>query len=72
MALRRNTVLAELKLGLCGIGDEGVIPLTETLKSIRTLKVLDMLGNTVSPTAAKNIGEHCIGIFLQLQPFSFI
>ena len=57
-ALRSNTILAELNLGLCGIGDEGVIRITETLKIIHTLKFLDLSGNTVSPSAAKNIGEH--------------
>ena len=57
MALKGNAVLSELRLGLCSIGSEGITELTETLKPIRTLRVLDISGSTVGDTAGKNLGR---------------
>ena len=56
MALKGNAVLSELRLGLCSVESEGITKLTETLKTIRTLQVLDISGSTVGLTAGKNLG----------------
>ena len=58
IALKDSAVLGELRLGLCSIGLEGVTKLTETLKTIRTLQVLDISGSTVGLTAGKNLGRY--------------
>ena len=55
-ALRNSPVLSELRLGWCNINGEVVNLLTETLKSVQTMKVLDISGCTVNSVAAKNIG----------------
>ena len=60
MALKGSAVLSELRLGLCSIGSEGITILTETLKTIHTLRVLDISGSTLSLTAGKNLGK-CYG-----------
>ena len=57
MALQGNAVLSELRLGLCSIGSEGITKLTETLKPIDTLRVLDISGSTLGLTAGKNLGK---------------
>ena len=57
MALKGNAVLSELMLRLCSIGSEGITKLTETLKTIHTLRVLDISGSTVGLTAGKNLGK---------------
>ena len=57
MALNGNAVLSELRLGLCSIGSEGITELTETLKTIHTLRVLDISGSTVGFIAGKNLGR---------------
>ena len=48
-------MLTELRLGLCGIGNEGTTSLTETLRNIPTLRVLDLSGNAVPSTAIKDL-----------------
>ena len=60
MALKGSVVLSELRLGLCGIGADGIAKLTETLKTIHTLRVLDISGSTVGHTAGKDLGK-CSG-----------
>ena len=57
MALKGSSVLSELRLRLCSIGSEGITKLTETLKPINTLRVLDISGSTVGLTAGKILGE---------------
>ena len=52
-------MLGELRLGLCSIGPEGITKLTETLKTLHTLQVLDISGSTVDLTAGKNLGKYC-------------
>ena len=52
-------MLGELRLGLCSIGPEGITKLTETLKTLHTLQVLDISGSTVDFTAGKNLGKYC-------------
>ena len=59
IALKGSAVLGELRLGLCSIGPEGVSKLTETLKTVPTLQVLDISCSTVGLTAGKNLGKYC-------------
>ena len=56
-ALRRNTVLTELSLELCGIDAEGTSHLAQALCGITTLRVLDLSWNTVVSQGAKHLGK---------------
>ena len=58
IALKDSAVLGELRLGLCSIGPEGITKLTETLRTIHTLQVLDISGSAVGLTAEKNVGKY--------------
>ena len=62
MALKGSAVLRKLTLGRCSIGSDGLTKLTETLKTIPTLRVLDISGSTVDLTAGKSLGK-CLGYY---------
>ena len=56
-ALRRNTVLTELRLWNCHIDAEGTSHLAQALCDITTLRVLDFNGNTVDSQGARHLGK---------------
>ena len=56
-ALRRNTVLTELRLRGCHIDAEGTSHLAQALCDITTLRVLDLSGNTVDSQGARHLGK---------------
>ena len=56
-ALRRNTVLTELRLRYCHIDAEGTSHLAQALCDITTLRVLDLSCNTVDSQGARHLGR---------------
>ena len=56
-ALRGNTVLTELKLGVCLIDAEGTSHLAQALCDITTLRVLHLSHNTVDSQGARHLGK---------------
>ena len=56
-ALRGNTVLTELRLGVCGIDAEGTSHLAQALCDITTLRVLDLSHNIVDSQGARHLGK---------------
>ena len=56
-ALRGNTVLTELRLGVCHIDAEGTSHLAQALCDITTLRVLDSSRNTVDSQGARHLGK---------------
>ena len=62
-ALRRNTVLTELRLEDCDIDAEGTFHLAQALWDIITLRVLDLSENTVDSQGAKHLGRLSGGVW---------
>ena len=56
-ALRRNTVLTELRLSSCGIDAEGTAQLADVLCGIATLRILDLSENSVDTKGARHLGK---------------
>ena len=62
-ALRGNTVLTKLSLELCGIDAEGTSHLTQALCDITTLRVLNLIWNTVGSHGATHLGKLSGGVW---------
>ena len=62
-ALRRNTVLTELRLEGCRIDAERTFHLAQALRNITTLRVLDLSGNTVDSQGATHLGRLSGGVW---------
>ena len=62
-ALRKNTVLTELRLEWCGTDAEGISHLAQALCNITTLRVLDLSGNTVDSQGARHLGKLSGGVW---------
>ena len=62
-ALRGNTVLTELRLGVCHIDAEGTSHLAQALCDITTLRVLNLSGNTFDSQGARHLGKLSGGVW---------
>ena len=62
-ALRKNTVLTELKLVNCDIEAEGTSHLAQALHVNTTLNVLDLSYNTIDSECAEHLGKLSGGVW---------